>query len=108
MTARNQDFEIFRGDHARLMFNTEIDNLDQTEIVWKAVSMGKGGDIVIRKEETITVDDFDIIVELLPEDTIDLNGRYRHELRIRDGIGNVSTIAKGKMLVTKTVINFEV
>jgi hypothetical protein len=102
VTAKNQDFEMYQGENKVIDFDTydKLGNekdLTGAEAKWVLF----GGANSLNKIEKTTQDNEIIIIGkkarviLIPSDTNDLGGRYRHELRVVDGVGNSEVTAVG-------------
>jgi len=110
MTAKNQDFTIYRGDSQKLIFKVEgVDNISNSQsIKWRVVASVSSDEPLIEKQfsDTINVnDEGDIVININPEDTKELELRsFVHELEIIDFEGNVSTASRGKMRIIKPII----
>jgi hypothetical protein len=105
MSAINQDFTMFAGDTVSLDFTVDMDGTLAGAIItwvlvrWGAVVLTKttGSGIRITGAKTFSVD-------LLPEDTEDLEGDHCHEAEVTDSFGAVSTVAVGMVRIDQTYI----
>ena len=101
----NQDFTMFAGDTVSLDFTVDMDRtLEGATITWvlvrrQAIMLTKsaGDGIRITGAKTFSVD-------LLPEDTEDLEGNHYHEAEVTDSFGTSSTVASGMVRIDKTYI----
>ena len=109
MPAKNQSFETFRGNKARLQFvltsrdtSTPTDILD-TVVYWY-LSASKGGSALVAKstDTGITINGNIITVLLDTADTQDLQGVYYHELRA-DINGELTTLAVGRVTIQESI-----
>ena len=93
MPLENQNFELFAGDHKKIIYDVEnFDATEAEEVIW---SSG-----VIEKEKSdMNITESEISFNINTPETEGLHGRYRYVLKIIDNIGNVSTLASGTMLV---------
>ncbi len=103
---RNQNFEMAAGDNKRLEFTVEDqDNLEHGSAIW-AASQYLNGEPVLTKEGagSITISENRVLVDLVPEDTQELeSGTYYHELQITIE-DQVYTAASGELKLHPTII----
>lgn len=96
MPTTGQNFSLMEGDHKVIRFEVSgFNTADAEEIYWYC-----SGEIE-KDISDMTVTDDEIKFDLNSEDTVGMNGRFKHELKIIDSVGNVSTLAVGKMTVGK-------
>jgi len=111
MAYKNQDFEMFAGDHKMLIFGVDnMASLIGSTVRWKVATLA-GGTPIIEKESSdssqIEVDGLTFSVKLLPEDTENLrpNKDYYHEAEIEDPSGYINTVAIGTMTLLPSTID---
>lgn len=100
MAAKDQDFEMYVGDHKNLIFTVEdVGNLEGSTIKWFLSSDSMEEILVEKSTPEITIEGNTFTVKLLPEDTENLEPRkmYYHEAEVTDLFGNTSTVAVGEM-----------
>ena len=108
MTKRNQDFEMWIGDHKLLIFTVEdIASIEGTTVKWKmAKSVSREPVIEKSSNSDLDINNNTFTVQLLPEDTINLDTKsdYYHEAELMDEEGNISTLSIGKVTLHPTLI----
>lgn len=111
MAATGQDFELWAGDHKRLIFEVEDlaeeETLSGYEVRW-AMSRFSGSNIIIEKKSVdseIEIGDKTFMVKLIPEDTTQLRaGTYYHEAEIFYDGQYISTVSVGKVSLYSTIL----
>lgn len=110
MTATGQNFEMHQGDRKQVEIpvtnelGAALDLGPFTEVVW-VVYHPTTKNIVLTKSlgDGITVpivSDGVIIIDLLPEDTVDIiPNTYNHECEISDGADVVATVTTGTIKI---------
>jgi hypothetical protein len=112
MTETNQNFAMFQGNSLTLGFDVEQDgepvDLTGATIDWVAARR-RDREIVLEKEGDVDEDPTTgrFTVELDPEDTEDLLGRYWHEARLEDSAGEIFTVTTGLMTVNRSFVSVE-
>lgn len=108
MTKRNQDFEMWTGDHKLLIFTVEdITSIEGATVEWKmAKSVSREPVIEKSNDSGLQINNNTFTVEILPEDTEDLDTKsdYYHEAELMDEEGNISTVSIGKVTLHPTLI----
>ena len=102
-TAVSQNYELYQGDHAVVIFVREESTLTGIDdLFWKAKS---GGCLIPKRwsEDEIEIVDGNVKIELTPEETNTETGTHPHELRMIVG-EDVHTMAKGAMTIEETLI----
>lgn len=112
-TKLRQDFYIRRQDHTRVAYDlTSVPYADRADkFIWKVID--DYGHILIRKEAPgdMRIGRFELnnrealYFDLDKEDTDLQPGKYTHELKMADVVGNPSTIAKGTMRIYPSYID---
>jgi len=104
MARKEQNFEIWQGDHKRLVFEVEdVDDLIGSTAIWKAGETVRGPHRI--RKEAHSIEGKSVEIRLNPEDTLEIPpSRYYHELEITDGSGKVVTAAIGQMRLFETLI----
>ncbi len=109
MAKKEQDFEMWAGDHKELKFTVEdVDNLISCSIRWKCSRNTKSDPLIIKRSDDgdITTNENVFTVLLEPADTADLYPgiRYVHEAEMVDTFDNITTVAIGRMFLHPTII----
>jgi hypothetical protein len=104
VATKNQNFTMYSGDTKILNFTVTMTGvLTGSTIKWV---LGKGSTIYITKTTISGINisgDKTFTVTINPVDTASLYGTYLHEAEITDADGNVSTVAIGKVVITKDI-----
>ena len=110
MTETSQNFAMYEGTSLTLRFtvtqNDEAVDLEGSTITWVAVRRSDLG-AFLQKEAVIDDDPGTGVftVELEPEDTEDLAGRYLNEAKMVDAAGEVFTVTTGLMSVWRSLLS---
>ncbi len=109
MAKKDQDFEMWAGDHKELKFTVEdVSDLIGCSIRWKCSRNTKSDPLIIKRSDDgdITTNDNIFTVLLKPDDTADLRTRihYYHEAEMVDDNDDVTTVAIGRMYLHPTII----
>lgn len=89
MTMTTQNMSIIQGDHYKAHFSADdYDPRETLDIYWIC------GDIEKTKTD-MQLTENEITFHIRSSETEDMNGSYKHELKIVDDSNNVSTVAKG-------------
>lgn len=120
MPAIQQNFELFQGDRKRLIFTVRDGtgsplNIDGADIVWKVKQRFWDADPPLIEKSLISgsSDGIEIIdgpsgifqVDLFSEDSEELNGDMRHEVKLTDIADNEATVSVGKMTVNVSLFH---
>jgi hypothetical protein len=103
MAQTNQNFDIYAGDTVDItvtLTDAAGASLDLTGLtLWFGV-----GDVVKTSADPAQIEvDPAIVIHLLPEDTVGMEGGYKHQLRGIDTSGRVETFATGTVRVAASV-----
>ena len=106
MPTTGQNEAIRRGDHKKVRFEIDVEELEgdfywYLKVVFDTGATFKADDPLIEKNNNdITFENGEIIFDINSIDTQPLTKRtYKHELRIRDSLDNVSTLARGEIKI---------
>ena len=107
MARINQDFEVFDGEHKKIVFNiidenNEAVDLEGSEAVWVAVRLSSENQYIITKRAStggILIEGNTYQVILNDVDTDNHHGKYRHELRMTNSEGLESVLAIGQLQI---------
>ena len=111
MAATGQDFDLWSGDHKRVIFTVEDladeETLSGYEVRW-AMSRFSGSSVLIEKSSNhgeIDIGDKSFTVKLEPDDTNTLRaGTYYHEAEIYYDGQYISTVSVGKVSLYSTIL----
>ena len=109
---KDQNVDLRKGDHKQLVFDVKLpENMNSLEnlekIYWYCAGDFTSGETFKADEPALEIEKADMLVQ---DSTIrvDINstdsqslvvGNYKHELRVEDLAGNISTIARGNLKV---------
>jgi hypothetical protein len=114
MALTNQNFKMVAGDTTALnvvLSDSSGDSMNLTgaSARWQLALTNRGPALISKSIGAgITVTSAlggALTIVLEPEDTVDLSGRYYHELEIVDSTGNVSTVTTGFVTIAAALIN---
>lgn len=104
MATTNQNFTMYSGDTKILNFACTMENtLSGATIKW---ALGRGSKKIITKTtpyDIVITGDKTFTVYINPIDTTAISGQYLHEAEITDALGNVSTVATGKVIILRDI-----
>jgi len=116
MAATKQDFEVWAGDHADLVFTvTDEETVLETTVRWKMAETVNSDPLIVKNGASITLSGNTFTVHLDPEDTRSVeasarhyNGKkYYHEAEVRDADNKVFTVSTGEVTLWNTIIKSE-
>ena len=96
-----QNFEMWSGDTVDI--TVTVTDAAGAPLDLTGVTLYWGmGDIVKVSPDGITTDD-EVVIHLLPEDTVRLSGGHKHQLRGVDSTGRVETFLTGVVRINESV-----
>lgn len=116
MAKTGQDRTIYAGDDAELPFTLTDANGDPLDLTgarlrWACAATVNSAAVITKDSangdaeiEITSSPGFEASVWLVPADTMNLSGVYRHELEIIDGAGKTETLATGKLTIKATIL----
>ena len=105
-----QNERIRKGDHKKVVFDVELDEIEDLtkvdKIYWYLCTsytdnktLQADNPIIEKEKEDMKVEQESIEFDLYSGETSIDTGRYYHELRIKDDLDNISTLARGRITI---------
>ena len=105
-----QNERIRKGDHKKVVFDVELDEIEDLTgvdtIYWYLDTAYTDNETLqadnakIEKEkEDMEVEQKSIEFDLYSGETLIDTGKYYHELKIKDDLDNISTLARGRIII---------
>jgi len=109
MTSVNQNFTIYAGDTASITVGITTDSgttaasLAGASAVWIAEEeVGSGSVIRLTTNNFVSLSGSIATLAIAASDTVNLAGKYYHELEVTDTNGNISTTTTGIVTIKKS------
>lgn len=98
MAELEQKFALISGDYKEIIFDAEgFDPTTADEILWYV------NDEIEKTSADMDLTSNEIKFELTSEETKNYLGKYEFELKVKDVTGNISTVAKGIMIINSSL-----
>ena len=102
------------GESKTLIFDTYYENKSQPCVLRNSTSefaiidfINRSGSPILRKPMSVLNEDDgtsnSLTVNLLPDDTVKLEGKYVYQISIKDGLGNVEIPQQGLMYISNNI-----
>ena len=108
MAVTGQNITIAAGDAVEVDFIvTGFTTLGSATVKWAAARRWDGAPIILKSSTgtDVTIADLTVTLALKSSDTLSMEGKYAHELRIYDGGSEPTRVTKGYLRVEPAITN---
>lgn len=106
---KDQHFEMVANDTEGILLEItkdgKLQNIAGAEIKFGAID--SGGKTVLSKVTPTQIKVLglgQVVINLLPEDTVDLEGTYNYQVQVKDVSGNIKTVTIGRINILKNLV----